>query len=196
MGHTHGIKWTEQLIEDKIRESMSILDISRMPTRQEIIDTVGNPVACKITKTHGYYGWAEKLGIPVKDSDSTTGRAGEFIAKSKLEELGFTVEKMSTKYPFDLLVDDIAKVDVKYSRLYTNNKWNFYSFHLEKRYPTCDFYILVAECPDGSLRYFVVPAVAAHITQISIGEFSGGWYRYENRYDLLSRYIDEVSKIQ
>ena len=196
MGHTYRTRWTDQLVEDKIKECMSILGILRMPTRQEIIDTVGNPVACKITKTLGYYGWAEKLGLPVKDSDSTTGRVGELLAKKKLEETGFIVDKMTTKFPYDLLVGGIAKINVKYSRLYLGKSGNFYSFNLENKTPVCDFYILITEAPDGRTRFLVVPAINAQIKQISVGEFSSKWYKYENRFDMIEQYIKAISKIE
>ena len=181
------------MIENNIKQAMNMLNIDRMPTRQEIIDTVGNPTACKITKTHGYYGWAKKLGIPVKNSDSTIGRDGELEAMKILVDKGYTVEKMSTNYPFDLFVNKSVKVDVKYSHLYHGRQGNFYSFKLNKIAPTCDFYLLIAN--DKDTEVYVVPSNMAQQTQISIGEVNSVWHKYKDRFDLLDKYIQAVETI-
>lgn len=188
-------KWTQDMIESNILETMKVLGISRMPTRSEIILVVGNPTACKITKTLGYYGWANKLGIPIKESESTTGRNGELYAKSVLEENGFCVEKMPTKYAFDLLVEGDVRIDVKTANLYHGKNGNFYSFATNKTVPVCDVYILIAnDLPKK--RLFVVPSYLVKQTQISIGERNSIYHKYEDRFDIIRAYHNSLDGLR
>ena len=73
------------------------------------------------------------------------------ISKNKikeiLEKLGYQVQKMTTKHPYDLLINDNVKIDVKVSRCCNNNGFKFYSFNLERKYHNCDInYPIVFTC--------------------------------------------------
>ncbi len=184
MGYSHGIKWTDEHVERIILECMSYHNITRMPSRAELMEFTGNnSVGCRISKTLGYYGWAKKLGLPMKQSETQIGKMGEEQAMRLLILNGFTAERMTTRHPYDLLVDDVVKVDVKTSHLYHGPTGNFYTFHLEKRFPTCDAYFLIAK---GTVdRVYIIPAKNSHQTQISIGETTSVYYAFEDRYDIL-----------
>lgn len=56
----------------------------------------------------------------------------------------FSVRRMAQNFPYDLLVDDCVKIDVKASNLYRGPNGDFYTFNLEKPYATCGIYILFA----------------------------------------------------
>ena len=191
MGYTKGTKWTCELIEQKILECVKALGLNRMPSRNEIRDYYGNDcLTNKISKTFGYYGWAERLGLEMKDSDTQTGKTGEKMAKEWLESYGFDAKLMPQNYPFDLFVNGCVKVDVKYSHLYESpqNGFKFYSFRLEKEVPTCDVYILIACDNRNKKTWYVVPSREVQQKQISIGEHASIYNRFIDRVDIISSY--------
>lgn len=184
------------MIAQKIMESIRGLGIEYMPTRNQIHEFYGNDALTnKISKTLGYYGWAKKLGLPIKSSETTTGKRGEAFVAKILGEKGYTVERMLQNYPYDLFINDCVKVDVKYSNLYHGNSGNFYAFGLAKKYPTCDIYILVANDDSGKKSIYVLPSKDAVQKQISIGEYTSIYSKYKDRYDYISRMIALFSQI-
>ena len=75
MGHSHGIKWTDEKIKEEIIKVKESLCLERMPTRSEIELVMGNSALTdKISKTKGYYGWAEELNLTIKESETTFGK--------------------------------------------------------------------------------------------------------------------------
>ncbi len=189
-------KWTEEKIKEQLLYCINGLDLHRMPSKQEVDRYFGNyALSNKITKGKGFYGWAKELQLPLKSSDTLTGKAGEAIAKAYLEKNGFMVEQMSMRHPYDFLVNDVVKVDVKYSHLYQTDKWGFYSFRLEKKYPTCDVYLLISDSPKGEHTFFVVPAKDVMQTQISIGEHMSSYHRYIGRLDVLIQYETAIKAV-
>lgn len=188
--------WTEEKIKEQILLCINGLGLHRMPSKKEVDTYFGNyALSNKITKGKGFYGWAKELQLPPKRSDTLTGKAGEAIAKAYLEQNGFLVEQMSMRHPYDFLVNGVVKVDVKYSRLYQTGKWGFYSFRLEKKYPTCDVYLLISDSPKGEHTFFVVPSKDVMQTQISIGEYMSSYHRYINRLDILTQYETAIKAV-
>lgn len=162
--------------------------LSRMPSRSECEAYFRD---CSLTnaisrRDGGWYQLAFELGLPLKASETLFGKTHEAKASEALMAAGHEVRKMSQNFPYDLLVDDCVKVDVKASRLYHGETGNFYSYNLEKPYATCDFYVLYAQPDEGDERVIVVPSknVIAH-SQISIGERNSKYYRYENQWGLI-----------
>lgn len=104
---------------------------------------------------------------------------------------------MPQNYPYDLLVNDSVKIDVKASKLYHGKGGNFYSFNLEKPYCTCDLYVLRLINDDGIEEdTLVIPS--AHVatnTQISVGESKSKYKKYSNRWDYISQYCGFVESV-
>lgn len=68
------VKWTKDLIRSELLSVIDILNLDRMPTRKEIITVKGDDrLTNKISKTLGYYGWADELGLKMKDNDTNKG---------------------------------------------------------------------------------------------------------------------------
>lgn len=196
MAHSHGIAWTQELIEQKIMEVVHGLEIVYMPTRSQIHEYFGNSALTdKISKSLGYYGWAKKLNLPIKSSETTTGKRGEAFVANILSEKGYLVERMQQNYPYDLFVNNCIKVDVKYSNLFHGSNGSFYAFGLAKKYPTCDIYILVANDDSDKKSIYVLPSKNAMQKQISIGEHTSVYSKYQDKYEYIDRMIALVSKI-
>ena len=187
MGYSHGTKWTDEIIKEKVLEVMEALELHRMPSRSECQNYFqDHALVNAISKRKGWYQLAREMGLPVKESETFFGKTHETLASETLVAQGYEVRKMSQNFPYDILVDDCVKIDVKSSRLYHGKTGNFYSFNLEKHYATCDFYILYALPDEGEERVMVVPSkdVIAQ-NQISIGEVKSKYYVYENAWELI-----------
>lgn len=86
----------------------------------------------------GWYDLADQLGLPIKESETYFGKRQETVAQEQLITMGYEVRRMPQNFPYDLLVNDCLKVDVKASQLYRGPHGNFYTFNTEKPFCTCD----------------------------------------------------------
>lgn len=113
-----------------------------------------------------------ELGLPIKDSKTYFGKSQESVAAEMLISRGHSVRHMSQNFPYDLLVDDAVKIDVKASHLYKGTAGDFYTFNIEKQFATCDIYLLFTLSDDNSEReVYIVPSVFVIAqTQLSIGK--------------------------
>lgn len=188
MGYTHGMRWTDELIREKVLEAKDALGLDRMPSRKECSDYFHDEALTNaVARRMGWYQLARDLCLEIKESDTYFGKQQEAIAAEILTAKGYSVRKMSQNFPYDLLVNDCIKVDVKASHLYRGPNGNFYSFNLEKQYATCDIYLLFALRDDDTLENaFVVPSkfVIAQ-NQISIGEKKSRFHRFIDMFDYL-----------
>lgn len=191
MGYTRRDRWNDEKIISGVLEVKDFLGLSRMPTRRECKEYFRN---AKLTnavarRDGGWYRLAEELHLPIKDSETTFGKKYEAKAAILLEGQGFEVRRMTQNFPYDLLLNNSVKVDVKASKKYCGSLGDFYSYNLEKSAPTCDFYLLFAVSDEGDIiKTMVIPSseVSAN-TQISIGAGQSKYYQYENRFDLLHK---------
>lgn len=192
MGHPDRIVWTDDLIKEKILEVKNGLSLDRMPSRSECIQYFHNTsLVNAISRRKKWYQLADELGLKVKDSETYFGKSQESTAAEILISKGFSVRKMSQNFPYDLLVDDCVKVDVKASHLYHGPNGDFYTFNLEKDYATCDIYILFALSEGNESSIFIVPSkfVIAQ-NQISMGVSKSKYHRFKDRWDYISALSD------
>nr|DAE54211.1 MAG TPA: hypothetical protein [Caudoviricetes sp.] len=199
MGYSYGNKWSEELIEKRLIEVMENLKISRMPSNKEIIYVLGDySLSNAITRRGGFRVWAEKLGLETKDSETCFGNEYEFIVKEILEEMGYCVDKMTTKHPYDLLVNDNLKIDVKASKYYHSkeNGLKFHTFNLEKKYHNCDIFICIGiDDNDEIEKMLIIPSkYLMNKKQLSIG-VNSNYDRFNKRFDFIEKYIKFYNEI-
>ena len=189
--------WTEEDIISAIREVVDNLELDRMPSYQEMKDYHRDSALTNaISKHQGVYYYANIMGLEVKASETLFGKLGESDVMEKLIGDGYEVTKMPQNFPYDLLVNDALKIDVKASKLYRGKTGSFYSFNLEKPFCTCDIYVLRTIDDENQEKYYVIPS--CHIynkTQISIGEKKSVYSRYLDRWDYISDYCDFFSEV-
>ncbi|MCR8641444.1 hypothetical protein NV379_02130 [Paenibacillus sp. N1-5-1-14] len=180
-----------------IREIMSALKINRMPSSSEVLQTFheGEALHKRICDL-GYRFWAEKLNLEIKQSETQLGQDYELVAIKMLEEKGYKVERMTTKHPFDLLVNDSIRIDVKSASAYDLKGSRCHTFGINKRYGSCDLYILLAlnEESDVIERTFVIPCNKLRVVSMSIGRESK-YNKYINKWDYLDTYNAFYKKI-
>jgi len=199
MGYVRGTRWNEELIKEKVLEVVSALELKRMPSQKECENYFKNcALTNAISRRMGWYVLAQEMGLPIKDSETYFGKKHEQIAQEQLISRGFEVRRMPTNFPYDLLVNDCVKVDVKASKLYKGEHGNFYSFNLEKPFCTCDIYMLYLVGDDGSEKdLLIVPSkFVATNTQIGVGEKTSKYHYYSGKWEYIGQYcnfLDSVS---
>ncbi len=190
MGHSHRIKWTDEDIKREVKKVITAGNLDRMPSNKECINFFGNyALSNAVSKRYGgWYALAKEMGYPVKKSETYLGKAQEQETCDMLTSMGFDVARMSTRFPYDILVDNCVKIDVKASHLYQGKNGNFYTFNLEKKYATCDIYVLNTLDDEGNIvDSFVVPSkFVMNNTQISIGEVNSKYSVFKDRWDYIS----------
>ena len=167
-----------------------------MPTASELKSIGRNDLHCKISKTRKYSGWANQLGISLTSCNTRKGQRYEDEISVKLNSLGFKVERMSTKYAYDLLVNGLVKIDVKAGGVWLQNgKYPIHSFGINKKKQTCDIYVL-ASLGEGSdiEKIFVVPSHLAKVGTISMGAETR-YAKFLDRFDYISKYDEFLRSI-
>ena len=199
MGYTHGTRWTDEIIKNKILEVVKFYNLDRMPPRSEVEVYFGDySLSNAISRRKGgWYNLAKELEFPIKECETTFGKSHEQIVMENLISQGYEVRRMSQNFPYDLLVNDCVKVDVKASRLYRGKGGNFYSFNLEKPFCTCDIYILRLISEEGIEKdTLVIPS--SHVstnTQISVGETKSKYQKYSKRWDYVEMYFEFMDSV-
>jgi len=197
---TSSFNWTPEKAEQEILKVKDGLRLDRMPTRSEILKYRGtNDLCTYISRSYGFYGYAEKLGLKIKDSETTVGKKYEYIAADIIKNRGYSVKHMAQNYPYDLLVNECLKIDVKYSNLFRGEHGNFYRFSWEKPYPVCDLYVLISSATgsieDGVFR--VIPSCNIdNISGVGMGEHDSIYNVYIDRWDYVDDYLKFYKSIR
>lgn len=189
MGYTRGTRWTPELIEQRILEVKSDLNIDHMPTRSEIFSLRYNdPLHNGIVRHGGYDYWAKKLGLKIKDSESKTGWDYEEKAIKLLESRGYNVKRMSRKHPYDLLINGFIKIDVKVGKPWILRGSRVHTFGINKKNPVCDLYMIFALDESGEIeRLFIIPSIELKLISMCIGKNSK-YNKFIDRWDLIEKY--------
>ena len=187
----------------EIKRVIDSLELDRFPTHSEIEHFYGNKsLTNKISKSGGTKFWADKLGYGVKDCESELGDFYERYAIGDIHKhTGLVSYKNKVGYPYDITTNKHIKVDVKSSTIITNNKgYEFHSFNLEKKEPTCDIFILYC-LNDNDEIYKTAIIPSCHVygqTQIGISAHGiSKWDKYMNKWSWFNKYnsfYEEIDK--
>lgn len=197
MGYVHGTRWTNEKITEEIYKVMNALGIERMPSNQEIIEVMKNTkLTNAIRRNGGFYEWARRLKLTTKECETKFGKRYEGKLQKYLTKKRYTVERMSVRHPYDLLVNGCTKVDVKASRrYYYDNKSYYYTFNLEKKNSTCDIYVCFCVNEEETLdKVLVIPSKFLKLKQLSIGAVSE-YDIYKDRWDYLDKFNEFYKKL-
>lgn len=191
MGYSHGQRWDDEKIIQEIIKVKEFLKIDTMPTHSQMNNVTNNTMLSNAISRHGGSNrFAEILGLEIKPSESKLGEEYELLFMEHVEAMTcLKVEKMPVKHPYDVLVGDSVKVDVKVSNI---SKFNggYYTFNLEKKHPTCD--VFACYCLDSDnkpSKVYIIPAIALKgMTQLSVGINTSEYDKWLYRWDLLTTY--------
>ena len=189
--------WGEKRIKFEILKCVNVLGINRMPTASEITSIGRNDLHCAISKSESKYsGWADKLNLELKDSETNLGQKFEKEVMELVGGLGHAVIRMSTKHPYDLLVENSVKVDVKVANPYLlRGESRVHTIRLAEVNPTCDIYICVLLDEERiAERVLVIPSHHVRKTMLNIGRKSK-YNVYDGRFDYIEEYAEFFKKI-
>ncbi len=187
------VKRTEQWYlktKEEILKVAESLDVKRMPTYSELnLITGSSSLSRRIMKTGGFRHWSELLDLKLKKCEVIFGKEYEYKAKEKLLTMFKKVELTCERFPYDLLIENKIKVDVKVARkYYVENHYN-YIFTTHYKFPKCDFYIFYGIDENEKIeKTLIIPANLFYGSkQIIIGKKSKYDY-YDNKWGLLKSF--------
>jgi len=199
MGYAKGKRWNNELIKEGIELVMYKAGIETMPTVSVTKKVLGNSsLSNAISKNGGFNYWAARLNLEQLGCETSLGKDYETYCLMFIQnELDLNVKQMSYKYPYDLLVENNIKIDVKVGKLYMN-KGSMYTFNLEKRAPTCD--VFVAYCIDDNkdiIKTYVIPSsIMSGKTQLSVGINRSKYDIYLDNWNLVYTYNKFYNKLK
>lgn len=191
--------WNDMKIEKEIKKSMEVLCINRMPSRSELEDIGRADLASVISRGRGYYGWAEKIGLRTKTSETEKGKKYELVAEKILKERFGNIEimQMAQNHPFDILLDGSVKIDVKVGTVHNGFGTPAYTFRTGKKYGSCDIYLCIGLNRKSEIEsIFVIPTIFANIVNINI--CTGGkskYLKFENRWDYIEKMVENNREV-
>lgn len=196
MGYTHGEKWNEEKILQEVKKVVAKTGQKTMPTHKELFDFFGNyKLTNAMAKRKGTKYYANILGLSIKECESKMGEDNEFYCSIQINEiLGLDSQKTAPRYPYDLLVENSVKIDVKSAKLFKINNTQYFTFNLEKTHQTCDLYVFYCIENDVIVKTLIIPSyILSGKTQLSIGHKSK-YDKYIDRWDLILKYYHFISR--
>lgn len=189
-------RYTDEEAKISILGAMEKLNIRHMPTRSELISVNLQSLHNHISRGKGYRKIAEELELEIKDSETKLGQDYELVAASILKDKGFKVEEMTTKHPFDLLVNDTVKIDVKVARTQrSRNESSLHTFGINKRHGTCDIYMVIAlDSKDNIEKCLIIPSHHLKVVTLCIGKNSR-YDIYNNQFKYIKKYSEFYKSI-
>lgn len=183
-------KMIDSKIKTSIQDVMKKLKLARMPSSTEITELNGNNILHNnIVRSYGYREWAVKLNLELKDSETQLGNDYESNIVDLLRKKGYQINKMTTNHPFDLLINNSVKVDVKVAKPHMlRGESRVHAFATNKRFGSCDLYIAVALSEQEEIeKILIIPSHRLQIVTLCIGKNSK-YDVYKNRFDLIDKY--------
>lgn len=191
--------WTDDKIHEHIKESIETLRIDKMPTVSELRSIGRGDLANAITKSKlKYSGWAKKLKLETKQSETNKGQNFEKMAIQDLIERfeGSDIKKMTSNYPFDLLFNDSVKIDVKVGMKHNHFGTPSYTFRTAKKYGSCDFYLCYGVDRENKVEnIYIIPSFKAQVTTLNIT--IGGKSKYNkcvDQWDSIIKLANYINK--
>ena len=180
MDARHRRRWDDRTVESELRCVVEAL--GRFPSNADLRDTGRLDLANQIARRGGFLHWADKLGMARKASDSDTGWEGEDAAFERLTQLRFSVtRRLGVKRPFDLLVDDVLRVDVKSARLAQYGHSTGWFFRIGK-YAQSDMILLWQL---DTAEFYALPWFVCPTTNITITRSGGKYAPFHNNAELV-----------
>lgn len=186
----------ENHIINETRKVMEAMGIKRMPSRSEIeMITHSSSLTNLISKNGGFFYFADKMNLELKNSATKEGIKYENKCIDYLSGLGLNAEPTPVKFPYDIFVNKTTKIDVKISNGYKFDKSFWYTFNLESDIPKCDIFIFYCVNNGNVVKTLIIPAnILYGIKQLSVGKKSM-YDVYNNRWDYVEKHSSAYSKL-
>lgn len=198
MAYAHRRKWTEREVINEIMGMVDTLKMKSFPTHSQMLDYFGNhALLVKVSKSGGSRHWAEKVGLPIMNCESELGNDFELLCMAKLIDIGFDCQQMNPRYPYDIAANNHIKIDVKSGFRVDNANGIYYTFNIQKFFPTCDMFVLYCLNSDKTIfKTYVIPSLFLQgQSQVSLGIESKKYDKFINRWDYFQKYDDFYKSI-
>lgn len=177
--------WTQEQVDEEAKAIAGT--IGRFPTNAQLREMGRGDLSDQISRRGGFRETAKRLGIDSVVSDSDTGWAGEHMFCEIARAAGFKAEIAGgVKYPFDVLLNDHVRIDVKSTggADYVGSKCWYFRIG---KVPTCDFVVLLKT---DSRDFYAVPWMVCPHTNVSIGHTSI-YDKYKNDWSRIRKLLDQ-----
>lgn len=179
------IRWTPALVERRIREAAEQLGIDHMPTAAQLRSLDGgNSLACRVSRSLGFDGWADRLGLPRALHNSRDGWRGEALFRETCANRGIqTRARDRVKAPSDMTANGVD-VEVKTSSFRDYGRVKGWTFNLHNK---CLAPVLAALCLVGEelRRLYLIPRESLPGSTLSISPSCPTYAPYLNAWHLL-----------
>ena len=193
MGYSHGKKWTDGAIKEEVLKIAGNSGI--MPSFKMMDEITGNKgLSVAVSRHGGYKTIAEELGLKIKKSTTTLGRNYEIVCMHEImEKFMLDVEQMTVRHPYDLLVSNAVKIDVKVAKKAKIQNSFYYSFNLEKKAQTCDIFVFYCIDNEDISKIYIIPSVVlSGKCQLSVGIKRSIYDKYLNQWHYISDYVEFI----
>ncbi|AUO14769.1 hypothetical protein [Priestia megaterium] len=191
---THSGRWTSKRIIEELKVIVEQQNLKEMPSKGDLKALGRSDLASAITKHQTMKYWADKLGLKLKESETFKGNEYEDKVKQIIEFMELEVKNMTTKHPYDLLVNDCVKIDVKVGTAHNHFGARAHTFALHKKYASCDIYVCVALNEQEEVEnYFIIPARDVQIVTLNIGTESK-YNKYKDSWALIPKLVSHFNK--
>lgn len=182
-------QWTDDLLKQELINVCKLL--GKFPSVSELKSLNRNDLQAAITKRGGILLWAKNLGFDRETSCSDIGWEGEKKVTEILSSRNFIVDTRTTvKSPYDLIIDKVARVDVK-TTSYTEYGYSKGWFYRIGKYVQSDF-VLLYQSDTNDL--FVIPWIKVNASNITITKTGDTYTLYKNNFELLTNYIKKYKE--
>ena len=185
MIHVPRTKWTDEVIEQELR--VIIEATGSFPTNTVLCSIGRFDLASAMVKSGGFVKWSEKFGVQ-RQSDSDFGWAGEEAFAKLCRSVGLETTRVTgVRSPYDLLILDTLRVDVKTASFAQYGKKSGGWFYGIGKYPQADLIVLY-QADTGD--FFGLPWWVCPTSNVTIRRIDGMYARYLNNWRLIERMID------
>lgn len=188
-------EWDEERIESETKAFAA--KVGHFPSTSELKNAGRHDLSNILCKRGGMAYWSNRLGLPRQHSDSDTGWEGEEAVKQILEGKGFKVStRTGVKCPYDLIVNDRVRCDVKTTKQATYNlntgmPWSAWFYRIGKSVQSDMVILYQSDIKDC----YILPWWEVGTTNITISPSSPKYGKFRNRFDLLESYANAVKTI-
>ena len=167
-------RWTDELVEERVRRVVASLGLHRMPTRNEILQCGDGPLTSKISRTLGFDGWADKLGLARAMHDSRRGWEWEVWFAEMAESRGHNVIRAERRNsPWDLRING-RTVDVKMATGRDYGHGMQWTWRIATKH-RCEVYVFIAIEAGKPPRIYIAPDSLVPKTCASLLRERPGW---------------------
>lgn len=160
--------------------------LGHFPSKDELDRLGRSNLSNQLTRRGGFVFWTAKCGYQRIISDSDYGWAGEKLVSEMLQNRGHNILiKEGVKSPYDLIVDDVLRIDVKTAKKMTYQHVTGWFYRIGK-YVQSDVVILLQS---DTKDIFILPWWECVTSNITLSITGGKYAKFKNRFDILNNMI-------